>query len=63
MGFLNIIRRMALRQKLPLREIARPKGMSRHTIQTYLNADPTGPQFATPERQSKLAPFAETLAG
>jgi len=62
MGLLNIIRRMALRQKLPLREIARRTGMSRNTIKKYLNAGTIEPQFATPERQSKLDPFAEKLA-
>jgi transcriptional regulator with XRE-family HTH domain len=63
MGLLNIIRRMALREKLPLREIARRTGMSRNTIKKYLNAGTIEPQFATPERQSKLDPFAEKLAG
>lgn len=54
---------MALREKLPLREIARRTGMSRNTIKKYLNAGTIEPQFATPERQSKLDPFAEKLAG
>ncbi len=63
MGLLNIIRRMALREKLPIREIARRTGMSRNTIKTYLNAGTIEPQFTTPERQSKLDPFAEKLAG
>ncbi|NUH65522.1 hypothetical protein HTT03_09520 [Sulfitobacter sp. S0837] len=34
MGLLNIIRRMALREKLSTREIARRTGMSRETVQT-----------------------------
>jgi len=63
MGLLNIIRRMALREKLPLREIAWRTGMSRNTIKKYLNAGKIEPQFATPERQSKLDPFAGKLAG
>ena len=62
-GLLNIIRRMALREKLPIREIARRTGMSRNTIKKYLNAGTIEPQFATPERQSKLDPFSEKLAG
>jgi transcriptional regulator with XRE-family HTH domain len=37
MGLLNIIRSMALREKLPLGEIARRTGMSRNTIKKYLN--------------------------
>jgi len=63
MGLLNIIRRMALREKLPIREISRRTGMSRNTITKYLNAGTIEPQFTTPERQSKLDPFAEKLAG
>ncbi|OAN68090.1 integrase [Rhodobacteraceae bacterium EhC02] len=63
MGLLNIIRRMALRQKLPLRESARRIGMSRNTIKKYLNAGTIEPCFATPERPSKLDPFADKLAG
>tara|TARA_R100001369_G_scaffold10011_2_gene22920 strand:- start:143 stop:274 length:132 start_codon:yes stop_codon:yes gene_type:complete len=38
MGLLNIIRRMALREKLPLREISRQTRMSRNSIKKYLNA-------------------------
>ena len=62
MGLLNIIRRMALREKLPIREIARRTGLSRNTIRKYLNAGTIEPRFATPERPSKLDPFAEKLA-
>lgn len=62
MGFLNIILRMALRKKLLIREIARWTGMSRNTIRKYLNAGTIKPLFATPERQSKLDPFADKLA-
>ncbi|MGY9040058.1 MAG: IS21 family transposase [Rhodobacterales bacterium] len=63
MGLLNIIRRMALREKLSTREIARRTGMSRNTITKYLNAGTIQPQFTTPERQSKLDPFADKLTG
>jgi len=63
MGLLNIIRKLRLRDQLPIREIARRTGMSRNTIKKYLNAGTIEPQFATPERQSKLDPFAEKLAG
>jgi len=63
MGLLNIIRRMALRQRLPLREIARRTGLSRNTIKKYLNAGTIEPRFMTPERPSKLDPFADKLAG
>lgn len=62
MGLLNIIRKLRLRDKLPIREIARRTGMSRNTIKKYLNADTIEPKFATPERSSKLDPFADKLA-
>ncbi len=63
MGLLNNIRRMSLREKQSIREIARRTGLSRNTITKYLNAGTIEPQFATPERQSKLDPFAEKLTG
>ena len=63
MGLLNIIRRMHLRQKLSIREIARRTGLSRNTVTKHLAADTVEPKFATPERPSKLDPFAEKLAG
>ncbi|NBO20475.1 MAG: IS21 family transposase [Rhodobacteraceae bacterium] len=62
MGLLNIIRRMHLRQKLSIREIARRTGLSRNTVSKHLAADTVEPKFATPERPSKLDPFAEKLA-
>src|SRR6478735_5810120 len=62
MGLLNVIRRMALREKLPIREIARRTGLSRNTIKKYLNAGTIEPKFSVPERPSKLDPFAEKLA-
>ena len=63
MGFLNIIRRMSLREKLSIREIGRRTGLSRNTIAKHLNAGTVEPKFTMPERQSKLDPFAEKLAG
>lgn len=39
MGLLNIIRRMHLRQKLSIREIARLTGVSRNTVTKHLAAD------------------------
>jgi DNA-binding transcriptional regulator LsrR (DeoR family) len=38
MGLLNIIRRMALREKQSIREISRRTGLSRNTIAKYLSA-------------------------
>jgi transposase len=63
MGLLNIIRRMHLRQKLSVREIARRTGLSRNTITKHLAEGTIEPKFATPDRPSKLDPFAEKLAG
>ncbi len=63
MGLLNIIRRMSLREKLSIREISRRTGLSRNTIAKYLNAGTIEPKFTTPERPSKLDPFAEKLTG
>ncbi len=63
MGLLNVIRRLRLRQGLAIREIERRTGVSRNTIKKYLKADTVEPRFATPERSSRLDPFAEKLAG
>jgi transposase len=63
MRLLNIIRRMSLREKLSIREISRRTGLSRNTITKHLNAGTIEPQFTTPERLSKLDPFADKLTG
>ena len=55
MGLLNVIRKLRLREKLPIREIARRTGLSRNTIKKYLNSGTIEPSFATPARPSKLA--------
>ena len=62
MGLLNVIRRLALREKLPICEIARRTGLSRNTIKKYLKAGTIEPKFSAPERPSKLDPFADKLA-
>jgi transposase len=62
MGLLNVIRRLALREKLPIREISRRTGLSRNTIKKYLKAGTIEPKFSVPERPSKLDPFADKLA-
>ncbi|KPF83419.1 hypothetical protein IP70_18845, partial [alpha proteobacterium AAP38] len=62
MGLLNVIRRLALREKVAIREIARRTGLSRNTIKKYLNAGTIEPNFSVPERPSKLDPFADKLA-
>ncbi|MFC3635980.1 helix-turn-helix domain-containing protein, partial [Camelimonas fluminis] len=62
MGLLNIIRRMHLRQELSIREISRRTGLSRSTVTRHLASDTIEPRFATPDRPSKLDPFAGKLA-
>lgn len=63
MALLNIIRRMHLRQKLRVREIARLTGTSRNTVTEHLAANTVEPKFAGSERRSKIDPFADKLAG
>lgn len=48
MGLLNVIRRLALREKLPIREITRRTGLSRNTIKNYLKAGAIEPKFLVP---------------
>jgi hypothetical protein len=57
MGLLNIIRRMALREKLSIREIARRTGLSRNTVAKYSNWGIIEPKFATPSGQARLIRF------
>ncbi|MBN7787716.1 helix-turn-helix domain-containing protein [Ponticoccus gilvus] len=63
MDILSVIRRWALRDKLPLREISRRTGLSRNTIRRYLRAGIVEPKFKGPSRPSKLDPYAEKLSG
>ena len=62
MGFLSVIRRWALRDKMPIREISRRTGLSRNTIRKYLREGAVEPRFKTPERPSKLDPYADRLS-
>jgi transposase len=62
MGLLNVIRRMALRDELSIREISRRTGLSRNTVTKHLASGTIEPKFATPVRPSKLDPFAGKLS-
>ena len=62
MALLSVIRRWHLRDRIPIREIARRTGLSRNTIRKYLRSGSVEPQFRVPERASKLDPFAEKLS-
>ena len=61
MGFLKVIRRWALREKMPIREIARRTGVSRNTIKKYLREGIVEPAFQVPDRPSKLDHYAKHL--
>jgi hypothetical protein len=50
MGFLKVIRTWALRDKMPIREIAWSTGISRNTIKKYLREGIVEPAFQTPDR-------------
>ncbi len=63
MGFLRLILKWALRDRMPIREIARRTGVSRNTIKKYLREGIVEPSFRTPDRPSKLDPYAEKLSG
>ena len=58
MGFLSVIRRWALREGMPIREIARRTGLSRNTIKKYLREGAVEPKFKVPKRPSNLDPYA-----
>ena len=62
MGFLSVIRRWALRDEMPIREIARRTGLSRNTIKKYLREGVVEPKFKSPPRCSKLDPYADRLS-
>ena len=62
MAFLTIIRRWALREHVPIREIARRTGLSRNTIRKYLRSGSVEPKFSVPGRPSKLDPYAAKLS-
>ena len=62
MGFLSVIRRWALREDMPIREIARRTGLSRNTIKKYLREGAVEPKFKAPNRPSKLDPYADRLS-
>jgi len=61
-GMLAKIRRMHIRDGIPLREIARQTGLSRNTIRTWLRQpEMTHPQYPARKGQSVLDPWADQL--
>ena len=61
-ALLSVIRRWHLRERMPIREIARRTGLSRNTIRKYLASDVVEPRYPRRHSPSKLDPFAEKLA-
>ena len=61
MGFLSIMRRWALRDKMPIREIARRTGLSRNTIKKYLRDDAVELRFKAPRHPAAKAAPASPL--
>ena len=62
-GMLAKIRRMHLRDHVPLREIAKRTGLSRNTIRSWLRRpDMTEPKYPDREVKTILDPWIETLA-
>ena len=62
MELLSVIRRWRYRQNFSIREISRRTGLSRNTVRKYLRSDSVEPKFRTPDRPSRLDPFADKLA-
>ena len=63
MALLGIIRRWHLRDKVPLREIAKRLGISRNTVRRYLRSETTEPAYAERQTTSAIDPYAHQLAG
>ena len=57
MGLLNVIGRMALPEKLSIREISRRTGLSRNMVTKHLASGTIETKFAAPVRPSKLDPL------
>jgi transposase len=62
MELLSVIRRWRYRDHYSIREISRRAGLSRNTVRKYLRSDSIEPKFNTPDRPSKLDPYAEKLS-
>lgn len=47
---------------MPIREIARPTGLSRNTVKKYLRAGDEAPRYAMRASSSMLDPYADKIA-
>lgn len=62
MGMLAKIRRMYIREKLSIREIARQTHLSRNTVRQWLkHAEMREPKYATRQRVSVVDPYSDQL--
>ena len=62
MGMLAKIRRMHIRERLPLREIARQTGLSRNTVRQWLRqVDVTEPQYPKRTVKRNIDPWSDQL--
>ena len=62
MDLLSVLRGLAKREQLPIREMARGTGLSGNTIRKYLRDGAVEPEFKTPPRVSKLDAYADRLS-
>lgn len=62
-ALLGIIRRWHLRDKMPLREIAKRLGISRNTVGRYLRSETAELAYAERQTASTIDPYAHQLAG
>lgn len=61
MALLSVIRRWYHRDQMSIREISRRTGLSRNTLCKYLRSEVVEPRFRTPDRPTKLDPYADRL--
>ena len=62
MALLGIIRRWHLRDKVPLREIAKRLGISRNTVRRYLRAETVEPAYAERRTHRAIDKYAFQLS-
>lgn len=61
MALVSVIRRWHLRDRMPIREIARRTGLSRYTVRKYLASQDLEPSYPARKSPSKLDDYEETL--
>ena len=61
-ALLGIIRRWYIRDRIPIREIARRLDISRNTVRRYIRAEVSEPSYPARHSPSSLDPFAPRLS-